>query len=99
MEYSVYGLPHSDLIVYLDVTVDVAGKLIDKKAARDYLQGEERDMHERNLDHLRSARQAYLELAKIYFNWVRVDCVKEGEILPTEEIAELIWRHVEKALA
>ena len=98
MEYSVYGLPHADLVIFFDVPVDAAGKLIDKKGARGYLEGEDRDMHERNLDHLSAARQAYLELAKTYFNWVRVECMKEGEMQPPERIAESVWREITRHL-
>lgn len=98
MEHSVYGLPHADLVIFFDVPVDTAGKLIDKKGARDYLQGKERDMHEANLDHLRAARQAYMELAKTYLNWVKVECVKDGEMLPPDVIADRAWREVMRHL-
>lgn len=94
LEHTVYGLPHPDLNILLDVPVEVAQRLINLKEQRAYLLGEKKDIHEADAMHLKSARQAFIELATLYFNWVKIECAPNNEILPPEEIAEKVWAEV-----
>ena len=94
LEHTVYGLPHADLNILLDVPVEVAQGLINLKEQRAYLQGEKKDIHEANALHLKAARLAYLELSTLYFNWVKIECAPHNDILSPEEIAEKVWNEV-----
>ncbi len=94
LEHTVYGLPHPDLNIYLDVPVEVAQGLINLKEQRSYLLGEKKDIHEADAMHLKSARAAYIELSTLYFNWVKIECAPNNDILSPEEIAEKVWAEV-----
>jgi len=94
LEHEVFALPRPDLCVFLDVPVEVASGLVGDKSARAYLNGESRDIHERDAAHLHAARNAYLEISEIYPNWGRIPCATEGDLLPPEAIAEKVWRAV-----
>jgi len=82
VEHGVYGLPHPDVTVYLDVPVAVAASLIAKKKPRTYTDAAA-DLHERDLDYLAACRDAYRLLARRDHGnpWITVDCVDAQEAL------------------
>ena len=98
LEFGVLGLPRPDLTVLLHVPPEVGQGMVDKKEDRAYLKGKKRDVHEESRDHLRRAGDTYLELCELEPRWQRVDCVKEGRLLPREEIAGMVWDCVKKLL-
>ncbi len=53
--------------------------------ARSNFKGKE-DIHERNLNYRKKVEKVYLDLAKRYRHWIKVDCVKDGKILPPDVI-------------
>jgi dTMP kinase len=73
LEYSIYGLPAEDLVIYLRLPVEQAHHLIAKKSKRDYTT-RQRDLQEENRGHLAAAAEVYEELAR-QPNWAKVDCV------------------------
>lgn len=91
LEHVIYGIPRPDLNVILHVPADVSISLIDGR-------GNVKDGHE-NVEHLRRAEATYLELARSFPGFVLVECVRDGRLLPREEIHELVWAEVSKALA
>jgi len=86
LEHDVFALPRPDLCLLLDVPPGVAERLVGNKSARPYLQGESRDIHERDAAHLDAARNAYLEISEIYPNWVRIPCAPESDLRPPEAV-------------
>jgi len=96
-EYEEIGLPRPDVVLYLDVSRDVASELVLKKKKRDYL-GEkgEKDQHEKDLSYQEKVAEAYRSIAKIRKNWHIISCAKNGNILPVEFIHEKIVSVVEK---
>jgi len=72
LEYGIYGMPAEDLVIYLQVPVDVAHRLIAEKGAREYTKMQ-RDIQESNLAHLQGASDVYEELARTR-GWVKVEC-------------------------
>ena len=75
----------------------VAQKLVDSKAARNYLKGKKRDIHEKDLGHLLAAEKAYLEIAK-RFSYPVIECYEDGHVLTREEIAERVRSMIKKQL-
>ena len=61
-----------------------------------YLKGKKRDIHEDDLNHLRDAEKAYLEINKRYPEFKIIECVKNNEILPPKIIHEKIWQAIKK---
>jgi len=72
LEYGIYELPVEDLVIYLQLPVPEAHRLVAEKGARDYT-NLQRDIQESNLAHLQTASEVYEELARKR-NWVRIDC-------------------------
>ncbi len=94
LEYNILGIPKPDLVIFLHVPADVGQKLVEGKGHRDYIGGNKKDLHEKDINHLKEAEYAYLEVAE-KFSWKKIECV-EGSLLSKEEISERVWKVVEK---
>jgi len=99
LEYNILGIPRPEVNLILHVTPEISQQLVDKKAAREYLHGKKRDIHEDDLNHLKNAETAYLNIAKLYPEFKLIECVKNNQILPPEEIHAIIWKAVNKHLS
>ncbi|MBI3120029.1 MAG: thymidylate kinase, partial [Candidatus Kerfeldbacteria bacterium] len=62
LEYGLFKLPVPDLTIILYVEPKIAQQLVDRKAAREYIGGKKRDIHERSLRHLIAAAESYKEI-------------------------------------
>ena len=94
MEFGVLGLPRPDLTVFLHMPWELARELVGRKAARPYLRGASRDIHERDAEHLRRSEAAFVDMATQGRHWRVVECAEHGEALSPERIADAVWRHV-----
>ena len=72
-------------------------ELVDQKGHRKYLNGEKRDIHEADLNHLRNASEAYKYCAKKY-NWPIIDCTKNEKLMSIEEVHELVWNKIKEII-
>jgi len=72
LEYTLYGLPPEDLVIYLRVPAAEAQRLVGLKAAREYTR-QKRDLLESNLRHLEQAAEVYDQLA-CEPSWATVEC-------------------------
>jgi dTMP kinase len=72
LEYQIYKLPAEDIVIYLQVPVAEAHRLIAEKGVRDYTKLQ-RDIQESNLEHLQTASEVYEELARER-NWIKIEC-------------------------
>lgn len=91
-------LPPADKIIYLHVPTSYTEKMLLEKDERDYLNGEEKDIHERDSEYQNQVEETYLELAANDERWSVINCVVDGVLLSKEEIHELIWKEVEPVL-
>ncbi len=99
LEFNIFGIPKPDLNILLHVPADIAQQLVDKKAAREYLHGKKRDIHEDSINHLRAAESAYLHIAATFPDFRLISCVENNELLPIETIHEKIWLLVQQELS
>ena len=97
LEYKIFEIPKPDLNIILHVDAAVAQKLVDSKGARNYTK-KKRDLHEKDIKHLRNAEKVYFEIAKSFPNFVFVECTKKGGIMPRELINNLVWKEVKKTI-
>ena len=87
-EFARLGLPRPDLTLYLVVEPDVSMSLVDKR-------GEKKDIHETDAAYMRACYDAGLyAAAKLGFD--RIDCCRDGRILPRETIADVIYGEVKR---
>lgn len=95
LEYGIFEIPKPDLNIILHVDATIAQKLVDSKVKRTYIKGKKkRDLHEKDLKHLRDAEKVYLEIAKTMPNFRFISCMKEKRIMTREEISDLVWKNV-----
>jgi dTMP kinase len=98
LEYNILGIPKPDVNLILHVTPDISQQLVDQKGEREYLHGKKRDIHEDDLNHLKNAEQAYLQIASLYPEFKLIECVNNSKILPPEQINAIIWQEIQKHL-
>lgn len=99
LEYSIYGLPRENLVLYLRVPPQEAQTLVARKSARSYT-GAKQDIQEASIQHLADAADMY-DLLSRRSPWATIQCydaVRGGIRLP-EEISRDVMAAVEPLLA
>ncbi len=92
LEYTIFDIPKPDVNIILHVTPDISQQLVDKKDERTYLRdGKTRDIHEDDLNHLRDAEQAYIDIAKRFQEFTLIECVEDNAMLPAKIIHGRMW--------
>lgn len=86
LEYKKMGLPKPDLTIFLDMPVDVALSLMDKRYHGD---ASKKDIHEADRDYLLACHEAAVYAAD-HFGWARINCVENGKLLSPHTIHEKI---------
>lgn len=94
VEYKIGKMPKPNLIIYLNVPLNIAAELHNKKEQRNYI-GKERDIHERNLRFLKEVEKIYLRLARKN-RWRKIKCYRNKDILSVKEISDAILRIVKE---
>lgn len=94
LEYGILNIPRPDINLVLHVPAAVSQKLAQGRQENDW-ENKQRDIHEENLLHLQQAERVYIELTEMFDEFKLIECAPQGEILPREEISQLIWREVQ----
>jgi dTMP kinase len=99
LEYSIYGLPREDRVIYLRVPAAQAQALVSQKSARSYTSAKQ-DIQESNLRHLEDAAAMYDVLSRRP-HWSTVECfeVVHNEMRAPQSIAADVLALVEPLLA
>lgn len=99
LEYTVYGLPHEDRILYLRVPPSEAQRLVSQKTARSYTAAKQ-DLLEASLRHLQGAADMY-DLLSRDTPWVTIECfdAARGVMRPPKDIAQEVWAAVQPLVA
>ena len=98
LEYNIFGIPKPDINIVLHVTPEISQTLVDKKTSREYLNGKKRDIHEDDLDHLRSAENAYLQMVDRFSEFRLVECVENNQLLSVEAVQAKVYALVRQEL-
>lgn len=93
-EYKYLGIPEPCKVVFLDMPVEVSQKLL---TGRYNGNDGKKDVHERNIEYLKSCRESALYAAEKW-GWAYVPCVEGDRLRGVEEIADLVWREVKPIL-
>lgn len=87
LEFTVMDLPYPDDTYFLSMPYEQAEKLRQKRGHMDYV--------ERDKKYLLDSERAYNELTDLY-GFVKIDCIKDGEIRKPEDIGEEVISKVLK---
>ena len=87
LEYWLLKLPKPDITIFLHVPFE---NTIELRKNREFI-----DEHEKSEEHLKSAEKAYIELSELY-NWKRIECIKNGQLRPIEDINEEILQIIDE---
>ena len=90
LEYVRFGLPVPDLVLHLDVPTELSETLLRKRESDTHTQA---DIHEQDLDYLRTCRRTGLQAAAFY-GWSVVSCAKKGQLRAVEDIHEELYQKV-----
>lgn len=91
LEYDLVGLPRPDAVLFLDISVNTAQILISKKEARQYLQGEDKDLYESNERLQSSVANEYKRLADERTNYHSINVSDQnGSIYSADHIQKCI---------
>jgi dTMP kinase len=98
LEYSIYGLPREDLILYLRVPPAEAQKLVAQKSERNYTRASH-DLQEKSLHHLEDAAEMYDMLSRSR-PWATIQCydAQNGTVRLPEDISAEIQSAVQPVL-
>lgn len=96
-EYSIYGLPKPDNVIYLHMKVKEGQDLI-KCRKNKFTDKEEKDIHETNMEYLEKAYNMAEYISKKE-GWIRIECVNQGEYRTIEEISDEIIKKLKQGIA
>jgi dTMP kinase len=98
LEYTIYGLPREDLILYLRVPPSQAQRLIAAKTARNYTSATH-DLQEKSLRHLEDAAEMYDMLSRSR-PWATIQCydAHSNSLRLPEDIAAEVLSAVKNVL-
>jgi dTMP kinase len=88
LEHEKLELPRPNQVIFLYLPPVQNLELNKKKGFREYL-GDAKDIHEEDQNHMVEASEAYKQIADDK-GWTRIDCLRDGELMTREEIAQII---------
>ncbi len=100
LELEAMGIPTPDLNIVLHVTAETARDMIATRVQDSETERLKRDVvHESDLEHLRHAEEAYLELCEVYPSlFTKIECMDGGKMMSIAQIAEQVWEMVKLGL-
>lgn len=96
LEFNLFELPVPTKVFFLNMPPQKSIELI-KNRENKFTHVEEKDIHEKDKNHLEDAYNSACTLAKEY-NWCEIKCVINDKIRTREEIHNEIYSEVEKSL-
>ncbi|MDZ7744978.1 MAG: hypothetical protein U5K77_04480 [Candidatus Saccharibacteria bacterium] len=98
LEFRMLGIPRPNLSLVLRVPAETAQQLVDTKDTRSYTD-KKRDIHEADINHLRRSVEVYDDLCQLFpKDFLRIDCVRGGELMDIETINKHLWQTIEPLL-
>ena len=92
LEFVKFGLPTPDYVFFLDMPPEYSIRLMESRNNK--ITGEaQKDIHEKDFDYLRASYNNSREIAEKY-NWIRIECVENGQIKSIEQVHEEIYLYL-----
>lgn len=98
LEYKMFSIPKPNITIILKTLPEISKKLslkkVDKKKVKKitgYLKGTKRDIHEKDLEHLTSALNSYLQIVKVFpKDFKVVECIEKDKMFSAKIISQKI---------
>ncbi len=98
LEFVMLKVPRPQRNIILRVPAEIAQQLVDQKEERSYTD-KKRDIHEADLNHLQKSVEVYDDLCSLFpQDFLRLDCVRNGELMTKEAISNMLWNTVQPLL-
>ena len=94
LEFNKLELPRPDLVLYLDMPLELTRQLMHE---RELSTGTHADIHEKDMDYLRSCKEA-AEFAAAHYGWIRIRCAQGNQLRTVRDIHEEIYAYVKACL-
>lgn len=91
-EFNLYKLPIPTKTFFLNMPTDMAVELM-KNRENKFTHESKKDIHERDISHLRDSYEAACQLVNAY-DWYEVNCVREGTLRTIEDIHQEIFNKI-----
>lgn len=95
-EYKLLELPEPDLVIYLNMPPEYSLQFIAQREDKSSVS--QQDIHEKNLLYLEESYQNALKVQEKE-QWLKIDCVEDGNLKSIETIHEEIYLQVKRFLA
>ena len=95
-EFKLYGLPVPTEVFFLKMPPEKSLELI-KDRENKFTHQEQKDIHERDKNHIIDSFNAACDVAKEY-NWYTIECMKDNQIRIIDDIHEEIYTELKKHL-
>jgi dTMP kinase len=103
LEYRIFSIPKPDINIILHLDTKIAQKLVDKKVGkrneRKYILNGKKDIHEMDEKHLRNSEKVYIEISKLFPDFILVECARKGQLMTKEEINGIMWARISNFLS
>src|SRR3989344_3191708 len=86
LEYKIQKLPKEDIVIYLFVPWQIGSVLSKQKGKKKYLSDKSNDIHEDNGVYRKKVEKLYLENSKKNKHWLKINCVRNGNLLNKQAI-------------
>ena len=91
-EFNLYELPIPTEVFFLNMPVEKSLELM-KNRENKFTHQDKKDIHEKDINHLKDAHSAACEVAKEY-NWFEINCIKNEKLRTIEDIHEEIYNEI-----
>jgi thymidylate kinase/thymidylate synthase ThyX len=97
LEYQMLGIPRPTASIVLRVDAETSHELIQKRAKED--PSHLVDIHEADINHIKRSVQVYDDLCALFpKDFVRIDCVRNKQLMTKEQISNLVWSSLQSHL-
>jgi thymidylate kinase/thymidylate synthase ThyX len=97
LEYQMLGIPRPTISIVLRVDAQTSHALIQERAKEDPTHLI--DIHEADLAHIERSVQVYDDLCTLFpKDFLRIDCVRNKNLMEREQIANLVWQTLQAYL-
>ncbi len=89
LEYKENKMPKEDVVIFLYIPVEISWRLL---AGRE----RKKDIHEKNKTYQEEVEKVYLQFSRNNKNWLKITCVKNGQLRTKEDIHREIVKNLKK---